>query len=173
MTPETGGSEDSEEGNTMKPMQTSEAALPTQPSEMPAQAAPQAEGKRTQLKIVRENIQYLSADLGNFRRSHEASIKRIEKQVASLRSESAPQSISNDVANFRKSHETGTKRLEKQVSTLRSELATLKKSIAKDAARGHARQEATLSRILAKVSAKPKPSKPSKPTKPSKSTKKR
>jgi hypothetical protein len=173
LTPETGGSGDTEEGNTVEPMQTIEAAPPTQPSEVPAQAAPQAEGKRTQLKIVRENIQYLSADLGNFRRNHEASIKRLEKQVASLRSELAPQSISNDVANFRKSQEARAKRLEKQVATLRLELAALKRSIAKDAARGHARQEATLSRILAKVSAKPKPSKPTKPTKSSKSTKKR
>jgi ribosomal protein L29 len=134
------------------------------------QAAPQVEGRRTQLKIVRENLEYLSRDLGNFRSSHTASIKRLEKQVASLRSELAATKLSKDVGSFRKSHDASAKRLEKQVATLRAELAALKTSIAKDAARSHAKQEAVLSRLLAKVSAKP--AKP-KPSKPSKSAKKR
>ena len=130
-----------------------------------AQAAPQAEGRRTQLKIVRENLEYLSRDIGNFRRSHSASIKRLEKQVAALRSELAATKLSKDVGSFRKSHDASAKRLEKQVATLRADLAALKTSIAKDAARSHAKQEAVLSKILAKVSAKPAKPKPSKPVK--------
>ena len=130
-----------------------------------AQAAPQAEGRRTQLKIVRENLEYLSRDIGNFRSSHSASIKRLEKQVAALRSELAATKLSKDVGSFRKSHDASAKRLEKQVATLRADLAALKTSIAKDAARSHAKQEAVLSKILAKVSAKPAKPKPSKPVK--------
>jgi len=129
------------------------------------QAAPQAEGRRTQLKIVRENLEYLSRDLGSFRSSHTASIKRLEKQVASLRSEVAATKLSKDVGSFRKSHDASAKRLEKQVATLRAELAALKTGIAKDAARSHAKQEAVLSKILAKVSTKPAKPKSSKPTK--------
>jgi ribosomal protein L29 len=125
---------------------------------MPSQEAPQAEGRRTQLKIVRENIQTLSSDIGNFRRSHEFSVKKLEKQVAALRSDLAAQSVAKDVGGLRKSHDASAKKLEKQVETLRKELADLKGKIAKDAARSNARQEATLARILAKVSTKaPKP----------------
>jgi hypothetical protein len=100
-------------------------------AEVPTQAGPQVEGRRSRLKMVRENIHSLSTEVGNFRKSHEVSIKKLEKQVA----------------------------------TLRSELAALKSSIAKDAARSRAKQEATLSKILTKVSAKS--------SKPAKSTKKR
>ncbi len=92
--------------------------------------------------------------MGNFRKSNEVSIKKLEKQVAALRSELAGQTITRDVGSFRKSHEVITKRLEKQVSTLRSELAALKNSIAKDVARSRAKQEVTLSKILARVGSK-------------------
>jgi hypothetical protein len=129
------------EGGTTQPQQT----------EAPAEA-PQIEGRRTQLRIVRENIEYLSRDIGNFRRSHQGSIKKLEKQVAALRSELSAQTLSRDVGSFRKSHEASSRRMEKQVAALRSELAALKISIAKEAARTRAKQEATLSRIMAKVS---------------------
>jgi len=122
---------------------------------MSTQAAPQVEGKRTQLKIIRENVETLSSDIGNFRRSHELSTKKLEKQVATLRSELAAQSLSKNIGDFRKSHDATAKRLEKQVVSLRKELADLKGHITKDAARSRAKQEVTLSRILAKVSAKP------------------
>jgi ABC-type phosphate transport system auxiliary subunit len=146
------------EGTTEGATQSTEAGAATQ-------AGPQAEGRRTQLKIVRENIHSLSNDVGSFRKSHETSIKKLEKQVAALRSELAAQTVSKDVANFRKNHDVSAKRLEKQIATLRNELAALKSSIARDAARSRAKQEATLSRILAKVSAKPAKSKPAKSTK--------
>jgi ribosomal protein L29 len=144
---------------------TTEAAAQPMGTEMPAQAGPPVEGKRTQLKIVRENIQALAGDIGNFRRSHQTSVARLEKQIASLKKELASQTVSKDVGSLMKSHDASTRKLEKQVSTLRAELASLKSGIAKDAARNRAKQEAILNKILAKVSVKPKPAKPAKSAK--------
>ncbi len=161
MTPETGGSGVVEKQSTVQP-------APVQPIEQAAQAPeagatsearPTVEGRRTQLRIVRESVQSLSSDVGSFRKSHEARAKALEAQVASLREELAAYTRSRDFGNLVKSHEVSAKRLEKQVATLRNELAALRSNIAKDAAKSWAKQEATLSRILAKVSAKP-----SKPT---------
>jgi ABC-type phosphate transport system auxiliary subunit len=166
LTSETGGSGGTEEESTSEAMPLagmSEGATQSPEVEVPTQAGPQVEGRRTQLKVVRENIHSLSTDVGNFRKSHEISIKKLEKQVAVLRSELAAQTLSRDVGSFRKSHEASSKRLEKQIATLRNELAALKSNIAKDAARSRAKQEATLSKILAKISAKS--SKPAKGTK--------
>jgi hypothetical protein len=60
-----------------------------------------------------------------------------------------------------------TARLEKQISWLRSDLASLKTTIAKEAAKSRAREEAALSRIIAKAS------KPAKKAKAKASKKKR
>ena len=144
----------------------SDAPVHVPEAEMPTQAGSQVEGKRTQLRIIRENVQTLSNDLGNFRRNHELGDKKMEKQFAKLRSELAAQSVSKSVGDLRKSHDAGAKK----------ELADMKSRIAKDAASSRAKQEATLSRILAKVSVKSKPAKsPKKPksSKPAKSPKKR
>jgi hypothetical protein len=137
-----------------------EASMPSG-TETP-QAATPVEGRRTQLKIVRENVESLSRDVGNFRRSHEASIKKLEKQVSVLRKELAAQSVSKDLGSFRKNHDAVNKKLERQVATMRSEIAALKSYIARDAARGRAKQEAMMSKILAKVSPKPRRPKPTK-----------
>src|SRR5487761_923009 len=53
------------------------------------EAAPKKKlgGRRAALKIVRENVERVSKDLGNFRKSNEASAKRLEKQLAQLRSD--------------------------------------------------------------------------------------
>ncbi|MDA4113237.1 MAG: hypothetical protein OK474_04240 [Thaumarchaeota archaeon] len=171
-TDESGGMKDESAGAAMPAAEMSAEVAQPPEAEAPAQTEPQAGGKRTQLKIVRENIQSLSKDVGDFGKSHEVSIKKLEKQVAALRSELAAQTVSKDVGSFRKSHEAGAKRLEKQVAVLRSELAALKSSIAKDAARSRAKQEATLAKILAKVSAKPKAAKATKSSKPAKGKKK-
>jgi chromosome segregation ATPase len=125
---------------------------------MTTEAPPQVEGRRTQLKIVRETIQSLSSDIARFRKSHEASSKRLEAQVASLRKELATHTRSKDLGNHVKSHESDTKRLEKQVATLRSELTSLKAHVSKEAAKSRAKEEAAFSRMLAKVRAQ-KPSK--------------
>jgi hypothetical protein len=142
--------------------QTNEQASQAPESGASAQSGPQPEGRRTQLRIMRENLQSLSRDVESFGKSQGANSKRLESQIASLRKSFSAQTRSKDFANYAKSHEAGSKRLEKQVATLRNELAALKISIAKDVARSRAKQEATLSRILAKVSAKPKPAKPAK-----------
>jgi chromosome segregation ATPase len=172
LTAETGGSGDTEEASVAQgaaPVQPIEEAVAAPAPEV-ASVTPQAqaqpvEGRRTQLKIVRETVQSLSRDIGNFRRSHEVSVKRLEKQVASLRKELAVHARSKDLGNHVKSHEADTKRLEKQVTTLRNELVALKNQIAKEAAKSRAREEAVLSKVLAKVrTAKPskKPMPPAK-----------
>src|ERR1700730_9178848 len=133
-----------------RPVQMGEAAG----TEAPTGAAPQVEGRRTQLRIVRENIQSLSNDVGNFQRRHEVTTKRLDKQLSTLRGELAAHTRSKDIGNLSKEYKASTKRLEKQVATLRNELAALKSNIAKDAARSRAKRDAMLSKILAKVSAK-------------------
>jgi len=136
--------------------------MPAQPTEeMPAAQAPEvsvtpsapprAEGRRTQLKVVRDSIQILSNEVGRFRRSHEVSTKKLEGQVASLRKDLATHIHSKDLGVHVKSHEADTKRLEKQIATLRTELVSLKSQMVKDAAKSRAREEATLSKIAAKI----------------------
>ncbi len=166
LTSESGGSGDTEEGSTAQggaPVQPSEQAAQAPEAGVTPQVGPRVEGKRTQLRIVRENIESLSRDVGRFMKSHEASAKRLEAQIASFRKEFTAHARSKDLGNHVKSHEAGSKRLETQVATLRNELAALKSHIAKETAISRAREEAALSRILAKVSAKPsKPAKHSK-----------
>jgi len=151
-----------------------QAAFPEQTPEMPAaestEAAPtqQPEGRRTQFRIVRESIQNLSIEVGRYRKSHEASAKKLEAQVSALRKDLATHIHSKDLVVHAKSHESDTKRLEKQIATLRSELASLKGQMAKEAAKGRAREEAALSRVISKVKA----SKPAKKLKPKASKKK-
>lgn len=150
-------SEDIEERNTgeaLPHMPPSEAAVQAPAAEVTTQAGPRVEGRRTQLRIVKENIKSLSKEIGNFRKSHEVNAKRLEEQIASLRKE-LTHARSKDVGNHAKSHEASSKRLEKQVATLRNELSILRSNIAKDAARGRARQEAMLSKILSKISRRP------------------
>ena len=169
LTPETGGSGDTEEGSTAQgeaPVQPSEEAPQAPEVAVVPEAKPQLEGRRTQLKIVRESIQSLSRDVGSFRKSHEASLKRLESQVASVRRELAAHARSKDLGKHVKSHEAGTERLEKQVATLRSDLAAVKSHLAKEVAKSRAKEEASLARILAKVT--PKPAKPAKRAKHSK-----
>ncbi len=157
MTPETGGSENIGEENanaTMAPEQPVEPAAPA------PEMTPPVEGKRTQLKIVRESIQTLSRDVVDFRKSHEMSTRKLEAQIATLRKDVAANARAKELAGHVKSHEVSAKKLEKQVATLRSEVAALKSSIAKDAARGRAKQEALLQKVLSKVSPKPAKAKP-------------
>jgi hypothetical protein len=168
LTPEAGGSGGTEAGSTGEStplVQKSEATAQAPEAEVPTQAGPQqAGGRRTQLRIVRENIQSLSKDVGSFRKSQEASNRKLEKQVVSLWEESS-KSI-----GFRMSHEASSRKLEKQVISLRKELAALKSQITKEAAKSRTKQDVTLSKILAKVSAKP--SKSAKRSKPARHSKK-
>ncbi|HVB12602.1 MAG TPA: hypothetical protein VNE86_05670 [Nitrososphaerales archaeon] len=80
-------------------------------------------------------------------------------------------SLGKDITSFRKTHEVSSKKLEKQVSSLRSEVAALKSHIAKDGARARTKQEALLSKILAKMNAPKAKSQPKKKAKKSKGKK--
>jgi len=124
---------------------------------MAAPAQPRATGRRAQLKLVREHIQSLSKDVGNFRKSHEASTKRMQAELESMRKELAKQP--KGLSEHLKGHQVDTKRLEKQISGLRTELASFKKQMAKEAAKSRVREEAAISRIVAKLKA-PAPKKP-------------
>ncbi len=61
--------------------------------------------------------------------------------------------LGKDLSSFRKNHEVSSKKLEKQVASLRSEVAALKSHITKEGVHARAKQEALLTKILAKVNA--------------------
>jgi hypothetical protein len=124
-----------------------------------APASPKAGGKRTQLKVMRERVQSLTKEVGDFRRSHEVSTKKLEADLASLRKDLSrvrPKDIGSPI----KGHGADTKRLEKQVATLRKDLSSVKAQMAKDASKSKAREKALMSEILARIRAA-KPSKKS------------
>ena len=139
----------------MMPTQTSEENKTVQTAEEVGGATPtvqpQTGGRRTQLKIVRESIQSLSNEVSRFRKSHEASAKKLETHMKSLRKDLATHARSRDLREHVKSHAIETKRLEKQIATLRSEMSSLKSQMAKDAARSRTWEKAALSKIIPKV----------------------
>ena len=129
-----------------------EMAESTEPSMVPAA---QAGSKRTQLKVMRERVQSLTKDVGDFRKSHEVSTRKLQADLASLRKDLSSVR-SKDVGGHLKKHSADTKRLEKQVASLRKDLASVKAQMAKDASKSRAREKALVSSIAAKM----KPSKP-------------
>lgn len=129
-----------------------EPATETQAPSAETAVAPQPEGRRTQLKILREGVDDLRADVWKLTRSHESKSNHLEAQVKSLRKELATHAKSKEVSDQIKQHMASTKKLEKQLATMRAELAAMKGSLAKESARSRAREEAAFSRILAKVS---------------------
>ncbi len=159
---------ESEMGNTVEqtgeapvemPMEQEEETMGVEAPEAVTEAQPappQVGGRRTQLRIVRESIQALSIEVGRYRKSHDASARKLEAQMSSIRKDLATHLRSKDLGLHVKSHEVGTKRLEKQITSLRSELSSLKSQMAKEAAKSRAREEAALSKLAAKVkSARP------------------
>ncbi len=124
--------------------------------EVSSQAPPsgsEVTGRRSQFRVVRESIQNLQIEVGRYRKSHEASSKKLEAQVASLRKELSTLVRPKDLGAHFKGHESDTKRLERQIATLRAELVTLKSQFAKEAAKSRAKEEAALSRLVAKAKA--------------------
>lgn len=115
---------------------------------------PQVEGRRTQLKAIREGIESLTTDVWKLSRSHDSHTKKLEKEVATLRKDLSAHVRSKEVSDQLRTHASSTKSLERQVAALRKELADLKGSMAKEAARVRARDEASYSKLLAKVSPK-------------------
>jgi len=141
--------------------------MPTQPDEEmsapPESVAeaptiqPQAEGRRTQLKIVRESVESLSREVGHLRKSSEANTKKLEAHLKSLRMDLGAHARSKDLGEHVKSHRADSARLEKQMASLRKDVASLRSQLAKEATRSRAHSEAALAKLAAKVkTAKPK-----------------
>ena len=61
----------------------STAAAPEQVKRLKAKAG----GKRSALRILSENVDTVAKDISGFRKNHEASAKKLEKQISQVRSE--------------------------------------------------------------------------------------
>ncbi len=70
-------------------------------------------GRRAALKIIRQNVESVSKDLTSFRKTHEASSKKLEKQVASLRNDlnALKSYISKESAKARSKQEASFSRI--------------------------------------------------------------
>ena len=159
MTAETAGSgESSEEENISAQEEMSTQPVeemsthPEGPAEGPP-APPQAAGRRTQLKVVRESVESLSREVGHLRKSSEANTKKLEAHLKSLRKELGAHTRSKDLGQHAKSHRADTARLEKQMASLRKDMASLKSEMAKEAARSRVHSEAAFAKFAAKVKA--------------------
>ena len=116
-------SETSAENNAMSEAaslgaEQSTAAAPEQVKRLKAKAS----GKRSALRILKENVDKLAKDVSSFRKNTEISARNVEKQI----------------------------------SQLHSEVVSLKSHISKENTIASGKQEAYLSKILAKLSAGPK-----------------
>ncbi len=78
-----------EETSTSGMEEREEATITEAPMAEVKVAPKKAGGRRAALRIVREGVERVSRDLGTFRKSQEASAKRLEKQIAALRSDIA------------------------------------------------------------------------------------
>ena len=113
-----------EEGTGSEEMTGSQAAgetSETTPSgAAEAQAKPKAKvgGRRAALRILRENVDTVSKDLASFRKNHEVSSKRMEKQLASLRNEvtSLKSFISKENARARTKQEALLNKIHAKIS---------------------------------------------------------
>jgi len=111
------------------------------PSGQPGAAKPgRSGGRRAALKIIRQNVEGVSKDLTNFRKTHEASSKRLEKQMASLRNdmEALKSYLAKENAKVRSKQDAN---FEKILSKLKSErpakaVAALKKKAPKPKSKG-------------------------------------
>jgi hypothetical protein len=82
------GEEEAQMGEMQSSMEAPQEETPTSEAPMETTASKKKlGGRRAALKIVRENVERVGKDLGNFRKSHEASNKRLEKQLAQLRTD--------------------------------------------------------------------------------------
>jgi hypothetical protein len=111
------------------------------PSEGAAKSKAKSGGRRAALRILRENVDSVSKDLSNFRKTHEASSKRLEKQVASLR---------NDVASmksyFAKENARARSKQEALFSRISSKLEAKQKSVKSTVASKIAKRKAKKSK---------------------------
>ena len=83
-------------------------------------------------------------------------VRRVGKRAVLLRLRENIGAISKDLSSFRKNDEASAKRLEKQVSQMHSEVTLLKSVISKESTDAMKKQEAYVSKILAKLESKPR-----------------
>ncbi|MGI0091062.1 MAG: hypothetical protein ACREBS_05090 [Nitrososphaerales archaeon] len=101
-----------------------------QPTERPKQ---RSSGRRAALRILRENVDGVSKDLTSFRKNHEVSAKKLEKQVSSLRSEvaSLKSFISKESARARSKEEAYLNRILSKLNTPKAKSKPKKKAAKK------------------------------------------
>ena len=90
------------------------------------------EGRRTQLKVVRERIDALSRDVLGLTKVHVANQKKLEAHLSNVHARS------KEIIRKVESHD---KSLAKQVTALRRDLAALRKDFAKEAANARTREK--------------------------------
>jgi len=81
---ESGGMEASEESGSSGQEMGAESAAPSV-----SKPKSKGGGRRAALRILRENVDSVSKDLASFRKNHEVTSKRLDKQVSSMRNEVA------------------------------------------------------------------------------------
>ncbi len=98
-------------------------------------------GRRAALKIIRQNVESVSKDLTSFRKTHEASSKKLEKQVASLRNDlnALKSYISKESAKARSKQEASFSRILSKLNVPKpkqARAATTKKKTTKSKSKG-------------------------------------
>jgi hypothetical protein len=124
-------------GSTEAPREEEEESMPSGTTEAPSMeeaATPskkKVSGRRAALKIVRENVDRVGKDLTNFRKSTESSTKRLEKQIAQLRTDiSALKShVAKEATRQREKQESLANKILQRLSSLgKSSSSSSKKS---------------------------------------------
>ncbi|MFI5421800.1 MAG: hypothetical protein ACHQ1H_12595 [Nitrososphaerales archaeon] len=90
-------------------------------------------GRRAALRILRENVDSVSKDLTSFRKTHEVSNKRLEKQVAALRNEvvSLKSFISKENARARGKEEVYRNRILSKLDTQKTKVSAATSKVKK------------------------------------------
>jgi hypothetical protein len=92
-----------------------EEVTPTTAPEEPKVSKPKTGGRRAALRIIRESVEGLSKELGDFRKNHDTYQKRLEKQVSSLK---------NDLAALKNNIIKETARLRQKQDALSSKVVS-------------------------------------------------
>jgi hypothetical protein len=87
-------------------------------------------GRRAALRILREDVDSLGKDITSFRKTHELSSKKLEKQVTSLRSEvaSLKSHIAKEGAHARKKQEVLLTKILSRLNAPKAKSAPKKKA---------------------------------------------
>jgi hypothetical protein len=87
-------------------------------------------GRRAALRIIRESVEHVSKDLGNFRKAQDAGSKRLEKQISALRSDIAAlkSHIAKETTRVRAKQDAAISRLISKVSAPKPKAVKKKKA---------------------------------------------